>query len=84
MEERLRTDCICMDVMVNAYEFVLGEIDVNEFISAHNFFGIWFFDYGTGKSSLLNAMFIMEVDLFINVTDHLIQKSSEISLVSAF
>lgn len=62
MEDRLKTDCICMDVMSNAYEFMLGEIDVSEFISAHNFFGTWFFDYDIEKTNLLNAIFIMEID----------------------
>ena len=62
MDERLKTDCICMDVMTNAYKFMLGEIGVSEFISAHNFFGTWFFDYNIEKTNLLNAILIIEID----------------------
>ena len=38
MEERLKSDSLLTDIMMNATDYVFGEIDFNDFMSGHNFY----------------------------------------------
>ena len=38
MEEKLKSESSFTDIMMNATDYVFGEIDFNDFMSGHNFY----------------------------------------------
>ena len=58
MEEKLKSESSFTDIMMNATDYVFGEIDFNDFMSGHDF----------DKCNFLNIIFAEELNNIIYET----------------
>lgn len=68
MEERLKSDSLFTDIMMNATDYVFGEIAFNDFMSGHNFYYHWFRSFNFDRCNFLNIIFAEELNNLIYET----------------
>lgn len=65
MFKERKSDELCLSIIDSVYDFLKGEVDVEEFISTHRFYSSWFKSLDEKETSLLDTLLIAQISIEI-------------------
>ena len=65
MEERMKIYSLYLEILDNAVDYVYGEANYDEFISAHQFYYSWFIGYDFEKHNTLDFIFATRLNYIV-------------------
>lgn len=64
--------------MENAYAYVFGKTNYDEFISAHEFYYRWFISYRTDKQNFPDIVFVKRLNIIVNESNDEVTNNAQL------